>query len=30
MATGDYAGCVPQGGRIAIRLNAPATIQVTE
>ena len=30
MATGDFAGCLPAGGTIAIRLNSPATIQVTE
>jgi hypothetical protein len=27
MGTGDYEGCVPQGGRIAISLNSPATVQ---
>ena len=27
MGTGDYEGCVPQGGRIAISLNTPATVQ---
>jgi hypothetical protein len=27
MGTADYEGCVPQGGRIQVRLNSPATIQ---
>lgn len=27
MGTGDYEGCVPVGGTIAIRLNSPAKIQ---
>jgi hypothetical protein len=27
MGTADYAGCIPQGGRIVIKLNSPATIQ---
>jgi outer membrane biosynthesis protein TonB len=27
MATGDYEGCVPTGGRITIKLNSPATVQ---
>ncbi|MGQ0715072.1 MAG: hypothetical protein ACT4PJ_15335 [Gemmatimonadaceae bacterium] len=27
MGTGDYAGCIPSGGNITIRLNAPAQIQ---
>ena len=27
MGTADYAGCIPQGGRIVIKLNQPATIQ---
>ncbi|HEU4563006.1 MAG TPA: hypothetical protein VFS05_00100 [Gemmatimonadaceae bacterium] len=26
MGTADYAGCIPQGGTIKIRLNTPATI----
>lgn len=26
MGTGDHAGCIPQGGTIAIKLNAPAQI----
>ncbi|HUF30754.1 MAG TPA: glycine zipper 2TM domain-containing protein [Gemmatimonadaceae bacterium] len=26
MGTGDHAGCIPQGGTIAIRLNTPATV----
>lgn len=27
MGTGDYAGCIPNGGNITIRLNSPAQIQ---
>ena len=27
MGTGDYAGCIPDGGNITIRLNSPAQIQ---
>ena len=27
MGTADYAGCIPQGGRIVIRLNSPASVQ---
>jgi hypothetical protein len=27
MGTGDYEGCVPQGGKITIALNSPATVQ---
>lgn len=27
MGTADYEGCIPQGGRIAIKLNSPATVQ---
>ena len=27
VGTADYAGCIPSGGRIAIKLNSPATIQ---
>jgi hypothetical protein len=27
MGTGDYAGCIPSGGNITVRLNSPATIQ---
>ena len=27
MGTADYAGCIPNGGRIVIRLNAPAQVQ---
>jgi hypothetical protein len=27
MGTGDYAGCIPEGGNITIRLNSPAQIQ---
>ena len=27
MGTGDYAGCIPDGGAITIRLNSPAQIQ---
>jgi hypothetical protein len=27
MGTGDYAGCIPSGGNITVRLNAPAQIQ---
>jgi hypothetical protein len=27
MGTGDYAGCIPQGGNITVRLNSPAQIQ---
>lgn len=26
MGTGDHAGCIPQGGTIAIKLNTPATV----
>ncbi len=28
MATADHEGCLPQGGRIVVRLNSPATVQV--
>ena len=27
MGTGDYAGCIPSGGNITVRLNSPAQIQ---
>ncbi len=27
MGTGDYAGCIPNGGNITIKLNSPAQIQ---
>ena len=27
MGTGDYAGCIPAGGNITVRLNSPAQIQ---
>ncbi len=27
MGTGDYAGCIPTGGNITVRLNSPAQIQ---
>lgn len=27
MGTGDYAGCIPAGGAITVRLNSPAQIQ---
>jgi hypothetical protein len=27
MGTGDYAGCIPAGGSITVRLNSPAQIQ---
>jgi hypothetical protein len=27
MGTGDYAGCIPAGGNITIRLNSPAQLQ---
>jgi hypothetical protein len=27
MGTGDYAGCIPNGGNITVRLNTPAQIQ---
>jgi hypothetical protein len=27
MGTADYQGCIPDGGRIVLRLNAPATVQ---
>ena len=27
MGTGDYAGCIPNGGNITVRLNSPAQIQ---
>jgi hypothetical protein len=27
MGTGDYAGCIPLGGNITVRLNSPAQIQ---
>ncbi len=27
MGTADYQGCIPDGGRIVLRLNTPATIQ---
>jgi hypothetical protein len=27
MSTADHEGCLPQGGRIVVRLNSPATIQ---
>ena len=30
MATGNYEGCVPQGGKLQITLNSPATIQAAE
>jgi hypothetical protein len=30
MGTADYAGCIPAGGTIAIKLNAPATIKAAE
>ncbi len=30
MGTGDYAGCVPEGGTITVKLNSPAQIQVAD
>jgi hypothetical protein len=27
MGTGNYAGCIPAGGAITVRLNSPAQIQ---
>ncbi|HET7584143.1 MAG TPA: hypothetical protein VFK13_04505 [Gemmatimonadaceae bacterium] len=30
MGTGDYAGCLPEGGNITVKLNTPAQIQVAD